>query len=65
MKTIMTFEIEDKEDILALANAVRNQARIDMLYDCIFRPPIKYGTDDKEIEIAEKIWELCREHFEA
>lgn len=66
MNSRFIFELDEQEDDLefkkrALFRVFKNQLIIDTLYDEVFRPTIKYSEDDKEIEIAEKLWKKCEE----
>jgi hypothetical protein len=74
MKTTLEFDLpEEKEELQAALNGSLYKARIDELYDQVFRPHIKYDkpllhdsqelTED-QLAIIEQLWENVRLHFE-
>ena len=64
MKTIMTFEVEEKEEAWALVNAVKNKVKIDTLYDEVFRKIIKHSDNNLRVKYTEELWEELSRHFE-
>lgn len=56
MKYTITIETEDQFEKEAIIEAVKNKLLIEQLYDDVFRPVIKYGNDEVEIENYVKIW---------
>ena len=66
MKYTVTIEIEEnlEEELSLLAKRHRYQEFHDDLYDKVFRPVIKYGTDEKEIECFHKILEAIQQFSE-
>lgn len=67
IKYIIESDTEFSEDLgfkqQALANAFSNKVKIDCIYEEVFRKKIKYGEDQREIEIYERIWSEIYEHF--
>lgn len=78
MKTTISFNLpEEREELNDALNGGKYKARIDTLYDKVFRPHMKYNkpilakdessmqelTDD-QLEIIEQIWENVFKHFE-
>ncbi len=78
MKSILEFDLpEEKDELKDALNGSVYKARIDTLYDEVFRPHMKYNkpilakdessmqelTDD-QLEIIEQIWENVFKHFE-
>jgi hypothetical protein len=77
MKTTLEFDLpEEKEELQAALNGSLYKARIDELYDQVFRPHIKYnkpiiGADPKwqelseeQLAVIEQLWKNVAEHFE-
>jgi hypothetical protein len=77
MKASLEFNLpEDKEELDAALKGSLYKARIDELYDQVFRPHIKYdkpiiGADPKWQELTEEqllvietLWKKVAEHFE-
>lgn len=78
MKSTISFNLpEEREELNDALNGGKYKARIDTLYDEVFRPHIKYnkyiieGTDNKWQELTEEqylvieaIWKKVAEHFE-
>jgi hypothetical protein len=77
MKASLEFNLpEDKEELDAALKGSLYKARIDELYDQVFRPHIKYdkpiiGADPKWQELSEEqrgvieaLWKKVAEHFE-
>ena len=78
MKSMLEFELpEEKEELQAALNGSLYKARIDELYDEVFRPHIKYGNPilakdglgmqeltEEQLAVIEQIWENVRQHFE-
>jgi hypothetical protein len=77
MKTTIEFDLpEEKEELHDALNGSLYKARIDELYDRVFRPHIKYnkpiiGADPKWQELSEEqlavirqLWKNVAEHFE-
>jgi hypothetical protein len=78
MKASLEFNLpEDKEELDAALKGSLYKARIDELYDQVFRPHIKYGkpileeTESKMQELSEEqllvieaLWKKVAEHFE-
>lgn len=78
MKTTISFDLpEEREELNDALNGGKYKARIDTLYDKVFRPHMRYSkpllakdetsmqelTDD-QLEIIEQIWENVFKHFE-
>lgn len=78
MKSTLEFDLpEEKDELKDALNGSVYKARIDTLYDEVFRPHMKYNkpilakdessmqelTDD-QLEIIEQIWENVFKHFE-
>ena len=78
MKSTLEFDLpEERDELNDALNGGKYKARIDMLYDEVFRPHMKYNkpilakdessmqelTDD-QLEIIEQIWENVFKHFE-
>lgn len=77
MKTILEFDLpEEKEELHDALKGSLYKARIDTLYDEVFRPHIKYnkpiiGADSKwqeltkeQLAVIEQLWKNIAEHFE-
>jgi len=74
MKTTLEFDLpEEKEELQAALNGSLYKARIDELYDQVFRPHIKYDKPllhksqeltEEQLAIIEQLWENVRLHFE-
>ena len=78
MKSTITFNLpEEKEELNAALNGSLYKARIDELYDRVFRPHIKYGQPlmpknehsmeeitEEQLAVIERIWKKVAEHFE-
>lgn len=77
MKTTLEFDLPEERDQLENAiNGSLYKARIDTLYNDVFRPHLKYdkpiiGADpkrqelsDEQREVIEAIWKKVAEHFE-
>jgi len=64
MKYRITVETEDEFERQAIINAVKNKVLIDGLYDEVFRPVIKYGDNEEEIEWFIKVWEKVSDYLE-
>ncbi len=72
MKTEIKFTFDDEDGASrqevrlatkAILHAEINQAKIDELYDEVFRPVIKYGEDEAQLKFYEEVWEKVSEHF--
>ena len=72
MKTTISFNLPDeREELEDALNGSKYKARIDTLYDEVFRPHLKYGNPiignelngDQEQVIVE-LWKKVAEHFE-
>lgn len=78
MKSTLEFDLpEERDELNDALNGGKYKARIDTLYDEVFRPHMKYNkpilakdessmqelTDD-QLEIIEQIWENVFKHFE-
>lgn len=78
MKTTLEFTLpEEREELNDALNGSKYKARIDTLYEEVFRPHMKYSkpiiakdessmqelTDD-QLEIIKQIWENVFKHFE-
>jgi len=78
MKTTISFNLpEEREELNDALNGSKYKARIDTLYEEVFRPHMKYSkpiiakdessmqelTDD-QLEIIKQIWENVFKHFE-
>lgn len=78
MKTTISFNLpEEREELNDALNGSKYKARIDTLYDEVFRPHIKYNNpileetqykmeelSDKQREVIEALWKKVAEHFE-
>ena len=78
MKTTLEFDLpEEKEELQAALKGSLYKARIDELYDQVFRPHIKYGKSilkskkgsdleltSQQLAVIEQLWENVRLHFE-
>lgn len=78
MKTTISFNLpEEREELNDALNGGKYKARIDTLYDKVFRPHMKYNKPilakdessmqeltDEQLEIIEQIWENVFKHFE-
>ena len=78
MKSILEFDLpEEREELEAALKGSLYKARIDTLYDEVFRPHMKYNKPilakdessmqeltDEQLEIIEQIWENVFKHFE-
>jgi hypothetical protein len=74
MKTTLEFDLpEEKEELQAALNGSLYKARIDELYDRVFRPHIKYDKPllhesqeltEEQLAVIEQIWKNVAEHFE-
>jgi hypothetical protein len=77
MKASLEFNLpEDREELDAALKGSLYKARIDELYDQVFRPHLKYdkpiiGADPKWQELSEEqrsvieaLWKKVAEHFE-
>lgn len=56
-------QCEDEWEMNVIANAKKNKLALDTIYDEVFRPIIKYGTDLKEVEAFEMVWKKLSEHL--
>lgn len=64
MKYRIIVETEDEFERMAIINAVKNKLLVDELYNDVFRPVIKYGEDEEEIEWYMKVWEKVSDYLE-
>jgi hypothetical protein len=78
MKSTLEFNLpEEKEELQAALNGSLYKARIDELYDRVFRPHIKYGKPilkskkgsdleltSQQLAVIQQLWENVRQHFE-
>jgi hypothetical protein len=74
MKTTISFTLpEEQEELNDALKGSLYKARIDELYDQVFRPHLKYdkpiiGTgselSEKQQEVIEALWKKVAEHFE-
>lgn len=78
MKTTISFELpEERKELDAALNGSLYKARIDTLYDEVFRPHLKYDKpileetqckmqelSDEQREVVEALWKKVAEHFE-
>jgi hypothetical protein len=78
MKSTLEFDLpEEKDELKDALNGSVYKARIDTLYDEVFRPHMKYNKPilakdessmqeltDEQLEIIEQIWENVFKHFE-
>ena len=78
MKSTLEFDLpEERDELNDALNGGKYKARIDTLYDDVFRPHIKYNKPilakdessmqeltDEQLEIIEQIWENVFKHFE-
>lgn len=78
MKSTLEFDLpEEKDELKDALNGGVYKARIDTLYDEVFRPHMKYNTPllakdessmqeltDEQLEVIEQIWENVFKHFE-
>lgn len=55
---------ERPEELIAYMKAERLQDFLDTLYDKVFRPLIKYSSNDEVQLIAEKLWEKVLDETE-
>jgi hypothetical protein len=46
---------QDKQEAEWIVSAVSNGAKIDELYNIVFRPIVKYGGDDEQVKYYEEI----------
>jgi hypothetical protein len=63
MKVYVKYDLEDEEDrerYQDFNNSNRNAVFYETLYDVIFRPVIKYGTEDARIFYYEEVWDAIR-----
>ena len=77
MKVNLEFDLpEEKEELDAALKGSLCKARIDELYDQVFRPHIKYGKpiigadpkwqelSEEQLLVIEALWKKVAEHFE-
>jgi hypothetical protein len=77
MKSTLHFDLpEEKEELQAALKGSLYKARIDELYDKVFRPHIKYGKpiigadpkwqelSEEQLLVIEVLWKKVAEHFE-
>lgn len=78
MKSTLEFDLpEERDELNDALNGGKYKARIDTLYDDVFRPHMKYNKPilakdessmqeltDEQLEIIEQIWENVFKHFE-
>jgi hypothetical protein len=78
MKSTLQFTLpEEKEELEAALKGGLYKARIETLYDQVFRPHIKYNRPllhspkdkmqeltDEQLAVIEQIWENVRQHLE-
>jgi len=78
MKTTISFELpEEREELNDALNGSKYKAKIDTLYDDIFRPHLKYDKpileetqcrmqelSEEQREVIEALWKKVAEHFE-
>jgi hypothetical protein len=78
MKSTLEFDLpEERDELNDALNGGKYKARIDTLYDEVFRPHMKYNKPvlakdessmqeltDEQLEIIEQIWENVFKHFE-
>lgn len=72
MKTTLEFNLpEEKEELQAALNGSLCKARIDTLYDEVFRPHFKYDKPilsqeltEEQLAVIEQLWKNVAEHFE-
>jgi hypothetical protein len=78
MKTLIEFNLpEEREELNDALNGSEYKARIDTLYNDVFRPHLKYDKpileesdakmkelSDEQREVIEALWKKVAEHFE-
>jgi hypothetical protein len=78
MKSTLEFDLpEERDELNDALNGSKYKARIDTLYDEVFRPHIKYGRPvippvggkmeeltDEQLAVIEQLWENVFTHFE-
>ena len=78
MKSTIEFNLpEERDELNDALNGGKYKACIDMLYDEVFRPHMKYNKPilakdessmqeltDEQLEIIEQMWENVFKHFE-
>lgn len=78
MKSTLEFDLpEENEELQAALKGSLYKARIDELYDRVFRPHIKYNTPilakdeasmqeltEEQLAVIEQLWENVRQHLE-
>lgn len=73
MKAVLEFNLPDeREEFEAASKGLSSKAKIDTLYDMVFRPYLKYGKaiDSSSEELSEDeyhviytVWQEVQEHF--
>lgn len=64
MKFKLTITAEKEHELKPYLNAIKNEILLEDLYNCVFRPIIKYGQDEDEIKAYELVWEKLKEYLE-
>ncbi len=65
--TRYTITSYDGDEIKRMLNSLSLQVAVDCLHSEVFRKHFKYNSEeysDEKMEVVEKIWEDCKEHFE-
>lgn len=73
MKAVLEFSLPDEQESFeAASKGLINKAKIDTLYDIVFRPYLKYGKaidlsyeelSEDEYHVIYTIWQEVQEHF--
>jgi hypothetical protein len=64
MKYTITIECEHESELIPYTNAIKNQLKLDCLYDEVFRKILKYSENPKEIHIYQMVWDKLSEYLQ-
>jgi hypothetical protein len=62
MKTKITLETDDREELDAILNRDKYKLFHDELYDEVFRKVIRYSEDQKLVSCYERVWKEIYEY---
>ena len=65
MEYTITVKTEEKFDLEAIVDAVKNKLLVDCIYDEVFRPIIKYSDDEEKVKAFEMVWEKVSDYLES
>jgi predicted kinase len=65
MKYRMVITCDSEEELEAITYAMKNKAKVDCMYDDVFRPIIKYSENEREVKAFRLVWETLKDYLDA